>query len=53
MVLQRQYDSMGAAGSPLGKILETDKIEYCRMNIEYLRYSSNFKKAGAERHPQL
>jgi hypothetical protein len=37
---------MGAAGSPLGKILETEKIEY-------LRNPFDFKKDEAERHPKI
>jgi hypothetical protein len=28
-------------------------IEYCRLNIEYLRNSFHFKKDGAKRHPQI
>ena len=28
-------------------------IEYCRLNIEYLRYSFDFKKDGAKRHQQI
>jgi len=28
-------------------------IEYFRLNIEYLRYSSDFKKGGAKRHQQI
>jgi len=29
------------------------KIEYFRLNIEYLRNSFHFKKDGAKRHPQI
>jgi len=32
-------------------------FQYCfqggRLNIEYLRYSFDFKKGGAKRHPQI
>ena len=28
-------------------------IEYFRLNIEYLRYSFDFKKDGAKRHQQI
>jgi hypothetical protein len=30
---------------------EVSTIEYFRLNIEYLRYSFDFKKDGAKRHP--